>query len=502
MKTRSLMSVAVICILVFANGLAAERGVGVRVKNLAGDFVAGNQWLVLIAVNKYKQWPPLKNPVKDAKELRQILESRYFVDNVVELFDEQATKAGIVDLFERLQREVKTHDSLLILYAGHGHLDKASETGFWIPYDGGTNTKAQENWLPNNQIRGYIKNIEARHIALATDACFSGDILNVNRSILPTITNSYFAKAYGKVARQVLTSGASETVPDESEFVMQLKLALKGNSKPYLDMLMLFSEIRTGVRDTQPMFGDLKGTGHQDGASFILFLKQHDGEEQAGVRASVSPRNDAADPDLGVERHETHETAVERRTASFDAQPQPAKTFGLVPPSAQTQSQARAAYPVPTSAPPTVSGGKKGCIRRSRDERFCDHGDGTVTDSKTGLMWTRKDSANDTSALQESHFYGSKRHVARLRTGGYSDWRIPSSAEYRAICEIGKSTLARGNQDVMLDPIFESGGLISFWTSDQGPNNSIMVVTFNGCQPVAMPPDTAWAGVRAVRNGR
>ena len=127
-----------------------------------------------------------------------------------------------------------------------------SDTGFWIPVDGGKDIYTQENWLPNNQIRGFIKKMKARHIALVSDSCFSGGILNPSRGMISEIKDDYFKKAYTRVSRQVLTSRASETVPDVSLFAQQLKLALEGNSRPYLDPLMLYNEIRLGVPGTTP----------------------------------------------------------------------------------------------------------------------------------------------------------------------------------------------------------------------------------------------------------
>lgn len=93
------------------------------------------------------------------------------------------------------------------------------------------------------------------HILLIVDSCFSGDIRNISRVIseatdaIEAIDNVYFSKAFSKVSRQVLTSGASERVPDVSQFARALKLSLKD-------------------------------TGHQEGASFLLFKRQDDSKDK------------------------------------------------------------------------------------------------------------------------------------------------------------------------------------------------------------------------------
>ena len=226
------------------------------VKELDAGYEAGLQWAVFIAVGRYRHWGSLLHPVPDAEALREVLQARYHLDRVETLYDEAADKAGVMGLFKRLQKEVGAHDSLLVFYAGHGCLDRESSTGFWVPYDGGRDLLTQTNWIPNVQIRGMIKGMQSRHVCLVADSCFSGDILNLSRGAPPTIDEAYFRRAYGGVSRQALTSGASEEVPDESEFTHQLRLALAGNTRPYLDPLALFEEVRRGVTRTRPLLGE------------------------------------------------------------------------------------------------------------------------------------------------------------------------------------------------------------------------------------------------------
>ena len=121
---------------VFAQN-ADLRGLKTVVGKLAGETaVVGKQYAVLIAIDKYKSWITLSNPVKDAREIRGILAKRYYVTDFMELYDEAATKAGIIKLFNRLISAAKLEDSIFIFYAGHGYLDRTSNSGFWVPVDG------------------------------------------------------------------------------------------------------------------------------------------------------------------------------------------------------------------------------------------------------------------------------------------------------------------------------------------------------------------------------
>ncbi len=60
-------------------------------------------------------------------------------------------------------------------------------------------------------------------------------------------------------------------------------------------------------------------------------------------------------------------------------------------------------------------------------DHFVDHGDGTVTDTKTGLMWAAKDNGrpiNWPDALSYCQNYSG---------GGHTDWRMPTLAELASL---------------------------------------------------------------------
>lgn len=249
-----------------------SRGLGALANKVAGTNVTiGKQYVVLIAIDRYKEWNQLGNPVKDAKEINNILQQRYYVDEIYELYNEDATSSGIRKLFTTLIGKVTPSDSVLIYYAGHGYLDQF-KTGFWIPVDGGTDKNAQMGWIANAQIKNFVTQMKARSVALVSDSCFSGDLLTVSRGATPTVDSAYFRNALKYNSRQVLTSGANEAVPDESEFARQFKVVLSSNTETCLDPIAMYDRIRRGVSSSMPLLGTLQG--HEAGGSYILFLKE------------------------------------------------------------------------------------------------------------------------------------------------------------------------------------------------------------------------------------
>jgi len=82
-------------------------------------------------------------------------------------------------------------------------------------------------------------------------------------------------------------------------------------------------------------------------------------------------------------------------------------------------------------------------------QRFTVNGDGTFTDSLTGLMWCVLDSYIELGKCM--NYESAQKYVSRLRTGGYKDWRLPTSSD---LAGIYKS-----------NPFFPDSGAKWYWTS-------------------------------------
>ena len=60
-------------------------------------------------------------------------------------------------------------------------------------------------------------------------------------------------------------------------------------------------------------------------------------------------------------------------------------------------------------------------------DRFVNHGDGTVTDTKTGLMWAAKDNGIPIS------WPDSLKYCEDHKGGGHTDWRLPTLEELASL---------------------------------------------------------------------
>ena len=83
-------------------------------------------------------------------------------------------------------------------------------------------------------------------------------------------------------------------------------------------------------------------------------------------------------------------------------------------------------WPMPNTAADVANGAPNPTV-------LVDNGDDTVSDQVTGLMWQR-------SATVTRYTRGeAQARCAKLRTGGYADWRMPSAIELVSIIDFDKS---------------------------------------------------------------
>jgi hypothetical protein len=147
--------------------------------------------------------------------------------------------------------------------------------GFWLPRDAaGLNDPS--DWIPNSNIRDYIKAIKARHVLLVADACFSGGMFKV-REVLQKQQVS-IEKIYELPSRKAITSGSMKTVPDRSVFLEYLVKRLKDNDDLYMDTQKLFTSLREAVINNSPthqtpLYGAISEAG-DEGGDFIFVRRQ------------------------------------------------------------------------------------------------------------------------------------------------------------------------------------------------------------------------------------
>jgi hypothetical protein len=97
-----------------------------------------------------------------------------------------------------------------------------------------------------------------------------------------------------------------------------------------------------------------------------------------------------------------------------------------------------------------------------KDGRFIAYDNGTVLDTKTNLMWAKKDNGGDID------WHNAKSYCKNYRGGGYKDWRMPTLAELGGIYDAQKSRLAACDQSIKIHVVTELIDITCFapWASE------------------------------------
>jgi len=148
--------------------------------------------------------------------------------------------------------------------------------------------------------------------------------------------------------------------------------------------------------------------------------------------------------------------------------------------------------------------------------RFTDNGDGTVTDTRTALMWEKKTqdgSVHDNDDLYTwstsspynpdgTAFFGFLAWLnGKTPFAGYSNWRLPTVAELKTIVDLSVPGCGSG-QACVDQTVFGPTQAADYWSASTVPLSSIDawgMSFFYGSEGVINKTGTAY--IRAVRGG-
>jgi uncharacterized caspase-like protein len=137
----------------------------------------------VVGIDRYQAWPVLDNAVRDARGAVEVLEQLGFEQIVAPLYDGAATADAIRRLVTDDLATLRSDDSLVLFFAGHGHTQTRTlqsgpvQTGYLIPVDGDRPDGRAATWLRLDTLLSDVARLPARHILVILDACHSGIVL-------------------------------------------------------------------------------------------------------------------------------------------------------------------------------------------------------------------------------------------------------------------------------------------------------------------------------------
>ena len=268
-------------------------------------------------IARTQDFKPLKNPLKDAEAIGQVLETAY--DFEVHVYPNY-TKRQIENTIKTWQEKTYSKDAqMFIFFSGHGAYNEFYSRGYFVP-----NGAKADNWEAyfNLSILGdVIAKIPCKHILLAIDACYSG---TADRQIIfrgpnfsrPGVTEAtekeqLIEKQLTFTSKLLVTSGGKERTPDGKDHSPFSSAILKGLRSAFTngDGLFTFRDLLAKLERVNPTPHQGELEGHEEGG-FIFVAK--------GNSIPASSNNTRTDQHLTNSRLDRMaETSTKRSISSF-----------------------------------------------------------------------------------------------------------------------------------------------------------------------------------------
>jgi len=248
----------------------------------------GPYHLLAIGIDEYAHWGRLMTARAGAEAVRETLTNEFGFepDRCIVLRNHEATGEAIIAALRSLARTLSEEASLLIYFAGHGHIDDLTQLGWWIPVDGQRPATESEieagrdhtrTWISNHEIKTVLARMKARHVLLVSDSCYSGDFVRAMTEARP-VTDEYVKTALLRTSRHALTSGGLHPVQDDgfngqSVFTHFFLKALKDRTMRWFTANRLHERVVDGVLANarqMPAVGVVRDTGGELSGEFVL----------------------------------------------------------------------------------------------------------------------------------------------------------------------------------------------------------------------------------------
>lgn len=237
----------------------------------------GTAYIIAVGVNEYANTQyNLKYAAADARDFademqrRQMLVGGFERVEVVQLLDQDATKANIIAAIKRLAGEVgppslkagpldalkraEPEDTVVIYFAGHGTAQ--AQRFYLIPHDlgyTGERTKLTEQGLntmlahsiSDVELEAAVEGLDAGHLLLIIDACNSGQALEAEEKRRGPMNSKGLAQLAYEKGMYILTAAQS--------FQAALEAVQLGHG--YLTYALVEEGLKTPVADTEPKDG-------------------------------------------------------------------------------------------------------------------------------------------------------------------------------------------------------------------------------------------------------
>jgi uncharacterized caspase-like protein len=403
---------------------------------MSGLIAAPEQRTALVIGNSAYSSGPLKNPVNDAADMAAMLKKLGFSVTLKQNIKQQEMDESIREFGRQLKR---TRGVGLFFYAGHGI--QIGGVNYLLPVNARIEKESDVRFQSVNadMVLAEMENAENGLNVVILDACrdnpYSRSFRNAARG-LAIVSNAPAGTfiSYSTGANQVARDGEGKNSP-------YTKALLENMDKPGLSINNVFMRVRSKVKKETGQIpwelSSLEGDFFFVPGTTTKVVEDHPSEKATTDRVEISlPKSSSTDElDEESRKLDQEERKLEKQRIILKPQAFEAKWKDLKAERNRLEEKKQLAM---GQRPSVSTAGETG-----RDGRFIAYNNGTVSDTRTGLMWAAKDNGSNIN------WASARSYCESYRGGGYSDWRMPTQDELAGLYDqgIGYTTLCAASVD-------------------------------------------------------
>jgi len=229
---------------------SATRGISVVSKQGQKVRLYSDYYALVVGISDYEWWPKLPNAANDAKEVAQKLKKMGFKVTLKLDLTSREMDTALSELVYKIGND--RNRAVLFYYAGHGEtetLADRSKMGYIIPADCPIKDRNPMGFATHaismRDIESASLRIQARHVLMLFDSCFSGSLFALVRAVPHDVSEKSSLPV-----RQYITAGREdEVVPDKSMFKRTFLIGLEGDADLTGDGYITGSELGMYLSD-------------------------------------------------------------------------------------------------------------------------------------------------------------------------------------------------------------------------------------------------------------
>ena len=215
----------------------------------------GNNYLLVIALNRFKSCKPLFYSVQGAQTLIRVLQGSFgfHEEHTLRLFNERASHIAIWKALDTLGQKLNPNDTLCIYYAGYSFIRGKTFESCLLGYD--SNLEGPFGLVYHQALVDRINKLPAKDILLLVNSGFSANLIQETPSIIHTEWEepgqSFVEKAHSPllrtrwgIASMPLGYDRDKLIGDSPAFIKSICGYLQAHAGEEIAATELFEHVR------------------------------------------------------------------------------------------------------------------------------------------------------------------------------------------------------------------------------------------------------------------